>query len=111
MKLEDVLADCREDAALLRAHGHKGQPESMERVCDRVAESMRSYLEWLSEAEAHSRSGRAIDWLRGRFADWEAIGMAERRGRARYYRAVIVPRRANLEAARADARREASQAA
>lgn len=106
-RLEDVLADCRGQAAVLRHNGHTNQATSIEAVCDRVAASMVDYLMILSEEEAMSRSGRGTEFLRGRFPQWEAAGLAFREGRRRRYRALIVPARPNLDAARAEARRDA----
>lgn len=111
MNLEQLLADVREEAALLRRHGHKVQADSIESVCDRVRQCMAAYLDWLTEEEAVARSGRSANWLRGQLPEWEVIGMAKRDGRRRWYRRVIVPRRPNLEAARADAIREAQRIA
>lgn len=111
MKLEDVLADARGDAARLRFHGHKAQAESMEAVCEAVANAARDYLDWLEEVEARARSGKSAEWLRGRFPDWEIQGLAELRGRKRYYRRIAIPRRPNLEAARAQAERDARRSA
>lgn len=106
-KPEDVLADFRGEAAVLRHNGHKAQADSMERLCDAMAEAMPDYLTWLSEAEAVLRSGWTARRLRSHFAEWATQGMAEKRGRLRYYRQVMIPRRPNLEAARADAERMA----
>jgi hypothetical protein len=111
VRLEETLADWRGQAAVLRHNGHKLQAESIEAVCADVAVCLRDYLDCLEEAEAHSRSGRSIEWFRSRFADWEAQGLAERRGKRRFYRRIIVPRRPNLEAARAQAEREAKRSA
>ena len=47
----------------------------------------------------------------GGLVEWAGLGLAEFRGSKRYYRRLIVPRRANLEAARADAQRQAREAA
>jgi hypothetical protein len=99
MGIEQVIADEREQAAILRANGHGGEARIIERVCDRVSESLREYLTWLSEPDARLRSGRTVEWLRGRFAEWASEGMAEVRGGRRYYRAVIVPMRAHASAA------------
>lgn len=96
--LEQVLADARGDAALLRHHGHILQADSMERVCVAVADVMRDYLDWLSEDEARSQSGWGIPRLRSHFAEWEAMGMAKLQGTGRrarrQYRRCIVPQRA-----------------
>jgi hypothetical protein len=110
-RLEDVLADFRGQAAVLRAAGHSHQARSMEQVCDGVRDAMTPYLDWLTEAEAMQRSGRGIRFLRGQFAEWCALGLAEQRGSKRYYRRLIVPRRANLEAARAEGARMGREAA
>jgi hypothetical protein len=114
VRLEDVLADLRGEAAVLRANGHGAQAQSIERACTQVAESMAAYLDWLSEDEAHSRSGKSVDWLRQRFPGWLDLGLArlsESRPPRRQYRRITIPIRANLDAARADARRQAESAA
>lgn len=101
MTLEQVLADAREQAAILRHHGHAAQAKSVEDVVERVAGVMRPWLSVLSEKEAMLRSGRGVDYLRSRFAGWEAAGLAflDERGR-RVYRELIVPTRPHREAAR-----------
>lgn len=113
--LEEVLADVRGEAAVLRANGHKAQADSMEAVCDRVRDCMAPYLDWLSESEARARSGWSIPRLRAAFPEWQTLGLArwqgEGRRAARQYRRLVVPRRPNLEAARAAAQREAQQVA
>lgn len=110
MTLEQVLADARGDAARLRFHGHKAQADSVEAVCDRVAEAAEEYLRWLSEENACLRSGRTRRWIRDHFREWEAQGHARLRGRHREYRMLIVPkdvsRIAAREAGRLAARRD-----
>lgn len=112
LPLEQVLADARGEAQLLRTHGHAAQADSIERLCEAVAESMRDYLDWLTEDEAQLHSGRGAEWLRHRFAEWEALGMAKRehqgRSQRRRYRLCIVPRRANTAAAYEAGRRGAA---
>jgi len=110
MTLEQVLADVRGEAAVLRANGHKAQADSMDAVVDRVRDCMGPYLDWLTEDEARARSGRSVEWLRGQLPEWEALGLAKRDGKRRLYRRLIVPRRPNLEAARAAAQRAAQAA-
>lgn len=110
-RLEDVLAEFRGQAAVLRHNGHATQAASMEAVCDAVADSMVDYLTLLTEEQAMSRSGRGTEFLRSRFPAWESAGLAFRDGRRRKYRAVIVPTRPNLDAARAEAMRDARGAA
>ena len=99
--LETVLADAREQAAILRHHGHAAQAKSVEGVADKVAASMLPYLTTLFEKEAMLRSGRGVDFFRARFPEWEARGLAmlDARGR-RIYRELIVPVRPQNEVAR-----------
>jgi len=99
--LEQVLADARGEAAVLRSHGHIAQAKSLEGLAGHVAESMRGYLTILSESEAMLRSGWTAGRLRSRFAEWEAQGLAmlDARGKRRY-REIIVPARLERAAAR-----------
>jgi len=99
-QLEQVLADARERAAILKHEGHPVQARSIEDFADRVASAAEDYLRWLSEDDAALRSGRSASWLRSRFAEWERQGHARRDGRRRLYRQVVVPQRANPTAAR-----------
>lgn len=105
MTLEEVLADARGEAAVLRAHGHKGQAESIEKVCEAVTAAAYEYLNWLTEPEARLRSGHSTEYLRARFARWLEQGLARWDGRKRQYRAVVIPQRGNREAAREAGRR------
>ena len=103
--LEDVLADERGAAQVLRANGHAHDAELIERVCDRVSEAAEDYLRWLSEADARLRSGRSVAWLRSRFPEWERAGHAKMLRGARRYRALVIPERAHLSDAREAGRR------
>jgi hypothetical protein len=105
--LEQVIADVRGQAAVLRHNGFTQMATGYERIAEQVAGAAVDYLTWHSEAEAQLRTGWSARRLRSYFTAWEAQGMAEKRGRLRYYRQVMLPRRANLEAARADAERMA----
>lgn len=105
MQLEQVLADAREHAAVLRSHGHGAQAKSIEGVCDAVADAMRPYLSVLSEKEAMMRSGWTVEPLRRRFAEWEAQGFAMLKNGKRHYRECIVPKRADRAAEREAGRR------
>ena len=103
--LETVLADWREKASVLRGVKHTHDAELIDAICDEVARSAEDYLRFVSEPDAMLRSGKSADWLRARFSEWEQQGHAEMRKRVRYYRAVVVPRRPDLEAARAMGRK------
>ena len=105
--LEQLLADWRGDAQVLRRRGHEGEAEQMERFADAVARAAEDYLRWLSEDEALLRSGRSRGWLRSQSPDWERAGHARRDGRKRWYRMLVIPQRANPLAARDAGRRAA----
>jgi hypothetical protein len=106
--LEEVLADERGRAQVLRSAGHDREAENLDRLLDRVRTAAVDYLDWLTEPEARLRSGKSVEWLRARFAAWAAAGHArhdaQSRGK-RLYRQLIVPRRANESAAREAGRR------
>jgi hypothetical protein len=54
--LEQVLADERGDAAVMRAKGFTREAEMVEKMCDRFATAAADFLDWLSEDEAMLRS-------------------------------------------------------
>lgn len=107
-RLEEVLADWRGQAAVLRHNGHKAQADSIEAVCEDVARAAEDYLRWLSEENACLRSGKSAAWLRKRYPEWERQGHARMKGRIREYRMLIVPKDVNLTSAR-EAGREAAR--
>jgi hypothetical protein len=106
--LEQVLADERGDAAVLRKNGHGHDADLIERVCDRVSRAAEEYLRFVAEPDARLRTNRSQEYLRARYADWEAQGHAYKKGTMRYYRMLVLPPRANLSAAREEGRRAAS---
>ena len=53
------------------------------------------------------RSAHQRRWFRNQFPTWAAEGNAKRENGKWYYRQIIVPQRANLSAAREDARQMA----
>lgn len=111
-EIEEVLAEHRGQAAVLRHNGHRLQAESIERVCEDVSAALAAYLDWLTEEEAQLASGWSVTRLRRAFPGWEAIGMAKlegvgRRARRRYRR-IIVPQRPQAFAAYAAGRRRSA---
>lgn len=107
MTLEQVIADARGDAQVLRRRGHVRDAELIERLCDDVAAAADAYLRWLSETEARLQSGWGIARLRKSFPEWLAADNARWQGRQRQYRALVVPHRANVASARELGRRVA----
>lgn len=105
--IEQVIADAREEAAVLRKHGQAAIATAIDRVCDEVSEATEDYRTWLTETDAMLRSGHTRTWLRNRFPAWAHQGMARwspKNSTAREFRALIIPVRTNLAALRADAR-------
>lgn len=103
--LETVLADTRADADVLDRTGHAHDAELLRALAARVEAAAEDFLVWLSEPDARLRSGKSAEWLRGRFGEWAADGHAEMRGAHRYFRLIVIPRRADTEAAREEGRR------
>lgn len=97
--LAQVLADAREEAAVLRRNGAAFSIDRVEQFCDAVAAAAEDYLRFLPEPRARLYSGRSVAWLRARFAGWAEQGHAERRKGVRYYRVVVLPRRPDTDAA------------
>lgn len=107
-RLATTLADFREEAAVLRRHGHVAQADTIERVCTAVAHAAHDYLTWIPEHEAQLRSGFGPDYFRTRRVAWGEDGLAEKRGRTWYYCRLIVPRRKLDSIVRAEGRRGAA---
>lgn len=107
--LEDVLADARERAAILRSEGHGLQARSIEQLCDEVksARDMRMYLDWLDEPDAALYAGREAVTLRRHFAALESRDMARWHNGRRQYRRQALDHRGNAEQARAAGERAA----
>lgn len=108
MTLEDTLADLRERVTMLRVEGHPVQAASVERAIEQLVACLPEYLVLLSEAEAVTYSGRSIAYLRSRFGAWQSRGLAEWKGRVRYYRRCVLEHRGNADIAREAGRRAAA---
>lgn len=99
--LESVIADARGELPILRKRGQGAMADAIAEYMDRVQSAAEDFLRFISEDDARLQSGKTAAWLRARFPEWRQSGNAELRGRARYYRALVVPRRLDLDAARA----------
>ena len=107
-RLEQVIADEREAAAILRGKGHPHDATLLEGLLDRVSAAAEDYITWLSEDDARLRSGHTVYWLRARFGGWESQGHARWNGRKREYMMLIIPQRTHPSAAREQGRRRAA---
>jgi hypothetical protein len=110
-QIETVLADWREKASAARMLRHAHDAELIEELVKDVADAAEPFMTWLGEPDAVLYSGHAVPWLRARFNAWEREGLARwsvRGKRERQYLQCILPRRADLDAVRADAAREAA---
>lgn len=106
--LEQVIADYKHEADVLRRQGFAPDADRLERVLREIENAAVDYLKRLSEDDAIFRSGRSRAWLRSNFPKWMAMGHAgfyDDRPRARWYRQLILPLRANRDAARDAGRR------
>ena len=108
MTIEQVLADLRERVTMLRVEGHPVQAASVERAVEQLAAVLPEYLVVLSEGEAMTYTGRSLAYLRARFGAWHTRGLAEWRGRVRYYRRCVLEHRGNADIAREAGRRAAA---
>ena len=106
--LNQVIANERGNAAVLRAKGHGHDADLIEGVLDVVARVTLDYRTFVSEADAALRSGKTAESFRKRFTGWLELGLAELRGRRRMYSLAVVPRRADLEEARVAAEQAAA---
>lgn len=109
--LEQVLSDLREEAQVLRKHRDTRVADVMDAITDRVKRAAEDYITWLEEDDAMLRSAHSRRWFRAQFATWASEGNAKKEAGRYYYRQHIVPQRANLSAAREDARETARRMA
>lgn len=98
--LEQVVADWRGDAQVLRSRGHAHDAKLIEDFADQVTSAAEDYLRFLEESDAMLRSAKSEGWFRARYAEWESQGHARKVNGRRQYRMLMVPQRANLAAAR-----------
>ena len=104
--LEQILADAREDAAVLDRTGHAQTAQYIVRLVGDVSATMEEWLRWLSEDDARLRSGLSRRALRRRFREWVDAGHARYNLKGeREYRMAVVPSRADVESARSAGRR------
>ena len=108
INLEQVLADWLENGQAARRIDQPHDAELIERVIRDVQAATEDYRRELSEEAAMNRSAKSREWLRARFRGWQQEGHAWRRGRKRYYRAIVVPRRVNVDQIEADAQEHAT---
>lgn len=111
MTLEQVLADARGEAAVLRANRAGFSVERVEQLLDDIQAGAEEWLTWLSESDAAIRCGYSAGWLRHRFEAWRREGHARLAGQHRQYRACAIPRRANTAQAAARGRDAARRSA
>ena len=102
-RLADLLGEAMNQAAILRLHGQPGQATTLETFRNQVSEALADWLDWLTEEEAMTRSGKGVTWLRSRFGEWASVGLGKWSGKGqrakRVYCRGVVPQRANVDAA------------
>ncbi len=65
------------------------------------------FMDWMPESAAVLYTDRSREYLRARFARLAERGLAEWRGRVRYFRRCALEHRGNADAARQEGRRAA----
>lgn len=108
LDLQQVLADAREEATILEANHAAMSVTRVRELLKAVETAAEEWLLFLSEGDAVIRTGYSVPWLRARYEAWARDGHARMVGRARQYRACVLPRRANTQAA-AEAGRDAAR--
>lgn len=110
--LEQILADTREEAAILEQNHAAFSVARLRTLLDDITDAASEFLTWVSEKEAMIRSGHKEPWFRKRFPEWHRQGHARfnaKRPRERQYRLLVVPLDHDMESVRADARRTARE--
>lgn len=100
---ETILADAAEQANTLRLFGQIEVATQIHALVGDLKSALREYLTWHDEAGAIAMSEKPAGWFRNRRREWQGRGLAERRGRSWYYREVVIPRRADVQSATAEA--------
>ena len=91
MDLAQLLADMRDESALLRRRGVTQLADFADELVTKVERAAEDYLRFIPESEARLR-GAKLAFLRRNFATWEQDGHARKVGGVREYRAIMLPR-------------------
>lgn len=102
--LEQVIADAREEAAVLDANRAGFAVARVRELLEEIASSAEEFITWLSEGDAAMRAGVKPITMAGRFPAMQRDGNARLSGRARQYRQCAVPQRAQTVAVAARAK-------
>lgn len=109
LDLAQLLADAREETTILEANHAAMSVSRVRQLLADIEASAEEWITFLSEGDAMVRSGYTAAWLRGRFDAWARDGHARLVGRARQYRACVIPRRADTMTAAARGREAARE--
>jgi hypothetical protein len=102
--LAQLLADARDEAALLRRRGVTQLADFADEFVSKVEAAAEDYLRFIPESQARLR-GAKLAFLRRNFPTWEADGHARKVGGVREYRAIMLPRVTPQSVAREAGRR------
>jgi hypothetical protein len=100
MTYEEAMAEAWGEVSLMRRYGSAAAADKWGALLGNIRDSLPEYSDYLTETEATTYSGRTAEWLRARYLQWEARGMAKRVGRLRHYRRCVLEHRGNLIAAK-----------
>ena len=107
--LEQVLANWRGDAAVLRARKHDRDAELIETLCAEVALAAEEWLTFIDEGRAAIHSGRTEATIRAKYETLARRGHARTVNGRRQYRQCMIEQRAQIDQA-AERGREAARA-
>jgi len=108
--VDTALADARALVTNLRRYAQRQLADELEEIVQRLDRTTHDYRLFVPERDAMVRSGKSAEWFKARFPEWQRQGNARANPtnpRERQYRLCVVPVVADVEGARASARRAA----
>ena len=87
----EVSTEWTAKASVLKSSGFEREAKLITDLLNHFEAALAPYTFWVSESDAQVRSGHTVPWLRAQFPAWEAEGNARKVGRARMYRAIVLP--------------------
>lgn len=104
MTLERALANWAERAAMLAGARAQVSADVLKDCVSEIAGAAEPFVRYLSEAEAHLKSGWSLRRLRRWHGQALALGLAKQEGPRRLYLDMAIPQRVHRTAVQAEAR-------
>lgn len=103
--LDQAIADEREAIGILRSKKLVREADMIETIVERFAQAAEPFTTWYTDESARVYSGKSVDYLRDKFPELEARGLAKIENGRRLYLECALPRRAVKSLAREAGRR------